>query len=564
MTNPDIFLSYNREDAAVAKRFADAFAAEGLEVWWDTALRSGEAYDEVTEAALRGSKAVVVLWSPRSVVSRWVRAEATIADRCKTLVPVTIEPCERPIMFELTQTAELSHWAGDTGDRAWLAFLSDVNRFVTKGGLVPSTAPPPIIAPAPIPSDTAPKARLQRARPSVAILPFTNRSEERTDAVFAGGMVEDIAGALSLGRGLKVISQGATMAYRDNTSNLRAIGEELGAKYIMEGNVRRVGATLRVTAQLVEAANGAILWTQKFDRPLAELAELQEELVEEVAAHLGVQIQKVEMERALRKPGDITAWEAMMRSWAAYARLTPENMMIAVSEARRAVALAPDYAVARGTLAMALGLLFSHTGYRDQALIDEAMGHAEAALALNPDNATVLFQVANTYIQSGRMVDMLALAERAVEINPNLVDARQALAAGLMYDERYDEALAQLAEGDRLAPRAFQQVIALGHRCWALYGVGRVEEALAIVSEYLRLQPTGRYPLFTRAVFLQHLGLAEEAQAAISTIRKMVPGEPLELWIALIRGMYMSAPIKQAFEAHFTAAWNATPQDSAA
>ena len=100
---------------------ADAFAAEGLNVWWDTALRSGEAYDEVTEAALRGAKAVVVLWSPRSVVSRWVRAEATIADRCKTLVPVTIEPCERPIMFELTQTAELSHWQGEPGDKAWQA-----------------------------------------------------------------------------------------------------------------------------------------------------------------------------------------------------------------------------------------------------------------------------------------------------------------------------------------------------------------------------------------------------------------------------------------------------------
>ena len=81
---PDIFLSYNREDAATARLYADAFAAEGLNVWWDTALRSGEAYDEVTEAALRGAKAVVVLWSPRSVVSRWVRAEATIADRCKT------------------------------------------------------------------------------------------------------------------------------------------------------------------------------------------------------------------------------------------------------------------------------------------------------------------------------------------------------------------------------------------------------------------------------------------------------------------------------------------------
>ena len=142
----DIFLSYNREDAATAKRFADAFAAEGLNVWWDQTLRSGEAYDEVTEAALRNAKAVVVLWSPRSVISRWVRAEATIADRCKTLVPVMIEACDRPIMFELTQTAELGHWQGDTRDKAWQAFLSDIYRFLGReaAALAPTVPASPI------------------------------------------------------------------------------------------------------------------------------------------------------------------------------------------------------------------------------------------------------------------------------------------------------------------------------------------------------------------------------------------------------------------------------------
>ncbi len=131
---PDIFLSYNREDQATARRFAEAFQAEGFEVWWDTTLRAGEAYDEVTEAALNEAKAVVVLWSPRSVVSRWVRAEATQADRNKTLVPVTIEACKRPIMFELTQTADLSTWDGSSSDTAWQAFLGDVKRFLDAGG----------------------------------------------------------------------------------------------------------------------------------------------------------------------------------------------------------------------------------------------------------------------------------------------------------------------------------------------------------------------------------------------------------------------------------------------
>jgi hypothetical protein len=131
---PDIFLSYNREDQAKARRFAEAFSAEGFDVWWDVALRSGEAYDEVTEAALRGAKAVVVLWSKRSVASRWVRSEATLGDRNGTLVPAMIEPCERPVMFELTQTAELTHWKGEADDPAWLAFLSDVRRRVDPEG----------------------------------------------------------------------------------------------------------------------------------------------------------------------------------------------------------------------------------------------------------------------------------------------------------------------------------------------------------------------------------------------------------------------------------------------
>ncbi len=159
-----------------------------------------------------------------------------------------------------------------------------------------------------------------------------------------------------LGRRLKVISQSATFGYRKNTSDLRTIGQELGAKYILEGKTRRVGQSLRVSAQLVEAETGAILWTQKFDRPLSELAELQEELVEDLAAHLGVQIQKVEMERALKKPGDITAWEAVMRSWAAYTRsIGPDALPTATAEARRAIALAPDYPVAHATLGVALG-----------------------------------------------------------------------------------------------------------------------------------------------------------------------------------------------------------------
>ena len=105
---PDIFVSYSREDQAVARSFAECFEREGFSVWWDQALNPGEAFDQVTEQALDEAKAVVVLWSKSSVNSRWVRAEATQANANKRLLPVMIEPCRRPIMFELSHTADLS------------------------------------------------------------------------------------------------------------------------------------------------------------------------------------------------------------------------------------------------------------------------------------------------------------------------------------------------------------------------------------------------------------------------------------------------------------------------
>ena len=130
MSGPDIFISYSREERQAARHFAECFAQEGFAVWWDAALRSGETFDEVIERELRAAKAVVVLWSPRSVASRWVRAEATLADRANKLVPVIIESCNLPIIFELTQAADLASWTGDTADARWQTLVSDLRRHV--------------------------------------------------------------------------------------------------------------------------------------------------------------------------------------------------------------------------------------------------------------------------------------------------------------------------------------------------------------------------------------------------------------------------------------------------
>lgn len=154
MSETDIFLSYSREDRTAARHFAESFAREGFSVWWDAALRSGQTFDEVIEKELRAAKAVVVLWSPRSVLSRWVRAEATLADRRNKLVPAIIEACDRPIIFELTHAADLSDWTGDTADLRWRTLVNDLRRLV--GGDEEEAAQPIAATPAPEPKPVAP------------------------------------------------------------------------------------------------------------------------------------------------------------------------------------------------------------------------------------------------------------------------------------------------------------------------------------------------------------------------------------------------------------------------
>ncbi len=308
----------------------------------------------------------MVLWSKKSVVSRWVRAEATLADRNKTLVPAMIEPCDRPIMFELTQTADLSHWQGSANDPVWLAFLADVGRFIervhTRSEDVPAAnAAGAGRAPSPATLNSSPVTTPVQIgergdAPSLAVLPFANRSGLPEDEVFAIGMVEDLIDALSRGVYVRVIASGATVRFRTSAMpDLKVMSHELGVRYFLEGNVRRSGASLRVTSQLVDALTGAILWTQRFDRPLVELAALQEQLILEVAAHLNTQVQRIEMERALKKPGDLTAWEAVMRAVAAVRLTNVKNMSLCAEEARKALVIAPDYALAHAVLAYADG-----------------------------------------------------------------------------------------------------------------------------------------------------------------------------------------------------------------
>ena len=549
-----IFLSYNREDAATAKRFADAFTAEGLSVWWDVTLRSGEAYDEVTEAALRSAKAVVVLWSPRSVVSRWVRAEATLADRAKTLVPVRIEACDLPIMFELTQTADLSHWKGDAGDKAWQAFLSDVR------GHVGSEVEPPV-AQAPLPAAPTVQETLKPGQsgsaPSLAVLPFTNRSGLQEDDVFAEGMVEDVISALSQGVNVRVLGSMATANLgRATLGDVAAVGRQLGVRYLLEGNVRRVGASLRVTTQLLEAASGEVLWMGKFNRPLAELAALQEELVTEVAASLDTQVYNLEMERALKKPNNITAWEAVARGWSTYYKYDRMSLERAIEHGMEAVTIAPDFARGHALLAVVTADTYLSYCDDDPAEVERIRAIAERALALSSDNALVLADAGEAlcfigYPEEAERYTGLALAKLPGS-------GRMHYSHGLVCQHlgQPDKALRHFEIAERLMPnwhiiwalKAYQSASFRNKRLWA--------ESLAAIEACMKLVPDAAFPFAMKAVCCAYLDREAEARECVeSALRRgwvlalaerfnlrREPNSPtLDADIATLRALYAGA-----------------------
>jgi TolB-like protein len=341
---PDVFLSYSREDQATAQRFAGAFEAAGLSVWWDATLRSGEAYDEVTEEALRSAKAVVVLWSPRSVVSRWVRAEATIADRNKTLTPAMIEPCERPVMFELTQTADLAHWRGAAEDPEWLAFLGDVRR--RTGRETPRSVERALPAASAMTADDG--------RPVVAVLPLTGRAGDEGMEALADDLTDEITRELALNPFFKVIAAGATAAWRGKAVDYQALGRGLEANYLIEAKLQRAGDTVRLTAQLVEAATGGMLQSTRLSRTLSDIETSPDEFPGTVAAQLGQLVLQVEMNRAMTKRAHLSGWDHVLRARAYAARFGSDSSRKFIDEARSAAAALPNLSLAHAMLACAL------------------------------------------------------------------------------------------------------------------------------------------------------------------------------------------------------------------
>lgn len=495
----DIFLSYNREDQVRARLFAQAFEAQGLTVWWDTALRSGEAYDEVTEAALRAAKAVVVLWSPRSVVSRWVRAEATIADRCKTLVPVMIEPCERPIMFELTQTAELSHWVGDAGDMAWQGFLNDVRGFVGKERQ--ALVPMPSLALVAARSAPTPETLL-------AVLPFDNLSNDAEMVYFSDGVSDDILERIMRGSRLRVI--GRTSSFQFRGADKPKAAAALGASHVLDGSIRRAGTRVRIVAQLTEASSQTMLWSDKYDRELEDIFALQDEISQAIADALNAAFFPAKKEKV-----DPLAYDLYLRG--KEVDLNPEAVPRNIELLEAAVRLEPELADAWGRLALQRHLARALAPWSERAQLDAKIAECvQRCLALDPDNVNATMAELSQLPPFGDYLGHHAKIERLKQIGQNSPDALGIISYYLEQLGRAREAVEIAARGVTLDPLNFPS-----HSIYAfaLWRSGEFERGCAELAHVVDRWPDSHDSLAALILALAHAGNWAEVDRLIDPAR---------------------------------------------
>ena len=276
--------------------------------------------------------------------------------------------------------------------------------------------------------ETAYEAPSLPDKPSIAVMPFANLSDDPEQEYFADGLVEDIIGALSRISALWVIARASTFSYKGRPIEVKRIAQELGVRYVMDGSVRRSGERVRVTAQLVDAATERPVWAERYDRPLADLFDIQDEITRSVAATTETQIMLAEgqaiaelLSRGVR-PSDLKARDLMTRAWSRIYDQTPDAIEEASQLAEEAIRLDPTHPRVHLMRARILmnQLWFGEIPH-DGANLSRAMAAAESAVRVAPrdERAHLVMAWAWAYAATGRLQEAVAECDRGLEINPN-------------------------------------------------------------------------------------------------------------------------------------------------
>lgn len=377
-------------------------------------------------------------------------------------------------------------------------------------------------------------------KPSIAVLAFQNMSGDPEQEYFSDGITEDIITNLSKHRGLFVIARNSSFVYKGQTVDVKRVGHELGVRYILEGGVRKSGNRVRITAQLIDVVNGSHVWAEKFDRDMADLFAVQDEITHYIVGAVAPELLAAEMERARRKdPQILDAWDYAIRAQWHLARISREDNAEALRLATKSSELNPNTTAGLNIAAFAhiYDAIYNWSPSPGQSFA-AAYETASRAVAIDARDEVAQTALGASEIFVARLDDATARLRHAVELNPSFNWAHGNLGLALAFSGQGDDAIGPFNEAIRLSPRDQFNFLWYYLRSFAGFIAARYEDALDSADRSLRenIRVPGAHRL--RAACLSQLGRISEAKAALAEFIRLVPN-------ASIGSMKAQLPLKR-------------------
>jgi adenylate cyclase len=362
-------------------------------------------------------------------------------------------------------------------------------------------------------------------KPSVAVLPFTNMSADPEQEFFADGIAEDVITALSRYPALFVIARNSSFTYKSRAVDVKEVGRELGVRYVLEGGLRKSGNRIRVTAQLVEAETGKQVWAERYDRDLADIFAVQDEITEAVTVAVAPAIADAELHRAMRKPPDsLDAWAVYQRGLWHSSKFSPSDNALAQKLFRRAIDLDPTFA--GGYTGLASAQLHAVVAFQFRNLpetLDSAEALARRAVGLDGADAEARSCLGWILLHRGDHQGARAEIEQALTISPNLGSALGMLGSTLIFSGWPTEGLAAVRTSMRLDPRHSTLAFLLNQMALGLYFSREYEASIEAAKRAIRSYPDFPVPYRWLAAALGQLGRTDEARAALEKAMALGP-----------------------------------------
>jgi len=466
----DIFISYSRTDRELIQSLAEALQSEGFSVWWDRKIGGGTEFARAIEKELSAARTIIVAWSEASTGSHWVRDEADYARRENKLLPLSLDGVLPPLGFRQLHALEFQGWDRTANHTAFVTLLSSLGRQQS------STA-----------ADPSPKTP-RWTKPCIAVLPFVNLSTDKEIEFLADGITEDVIAELSTNQHISVAARSSSFAYKNQSTDVRDISKALGARYVVEGSVRKMGKRARVSAQFISVETGAHIWANKFDHTLEELYDNPDDLVMHISGNVFAQLISAEQDRANRQPADaLGIWEHCQRATSGLRRA-----WVSISDVRRvlenlekAIESAPEYKLAHAIFSFGCNGALVNGVYEDHehaTLLDKAKKHLRIARSGSEEDLYCQAWIGAAETFSGSHDRAVRRLEHVLERNPANPDALFVIAQAYAFLGRHDDAREAIERAMVIAPEGGFARLHPWYLGFLGFIAGRYEEALPFIK----------------------------------------------------------------------------------